>query len=63
MQPTDICKVVQKKKKKKEKNPILSTKGFIDVKLLSEKHHKINLNAGKDLIIYEGVGPLLCYPH
>jgi hypothetical protein len=41
------------------KSLLLSTRRFIDVGLLSENHHKINLIAGKDILLNEGVVPLL----
>ena len=46
----------------KEKSILLSTRGgggFIDVGLLGGNHHKINLVAGKDLQLNEGVVFLL----
>ena len=44
MQPIETCKVVLREE------PFTSLGCFIDVGLLSENHHKINLIAGEDLL-------------
>ena len=33
---------------------------FIDVGLLGENHHKINLIVGESLLLHEDIIPLLC---
>ena len=55
-QPIEIRKIVLRKE------PLTLhhlRKGSIDVGLLHENHHKINLIAGEDLLLNEGIVPIL----